>query len=110
VTCRVCCACAVSTAVHDQLGGVVEHRGIDSTDLPDESKLLQRLYSLNVMRLEGHEPDTEVWTVRPALQTAAVAAGRLQLCMCSTGQLDNRWLQTAATCAANLDACGCPAC
>jgi hypothetical protein len=56
-------SCAVSTVVHDQLGGVVAHRGIDSTDLNDESKLLQRLYALNILRLEGTEPQVALWTV-----------------------------------------------
>lgn len=63
---------AVSTAVHDMLGGVVEHRGTDSTDLPDESKLLQRLYALNVMRLEGQSPDVQLWRVNTSLNSAVV--------------------------------------
>ena len=41
----------------------MEHRGVDETDLPDSTKLLQRLYSLNIMRLEGLEPDVNLWTV-----------------------------------------------
>jgi hypothetical protein len=82
VTCRVSCACAVSTAVHDQLGGVVEHRGVDSTDLSDESKMLQRLYALTVMRLEGHEPDLELWTVRLALQAEMLLLLLLDGCSC----------------------------
>jgi hypothetical protein len=59
-------AAAVCTQVHALLGGVVHHRGIDHTDLPDDTKLLQRLYSLNVMRLEGREPDVQLWMVRAA--------------------------------------------
>lgn len=56
---------AVSTLVHAQLGGVVEHRGFDSTDLSDGQKLLQRLYALNIMKLEGRLRDTdlELWQV-----------------------------------------------
>ena len=53
----------VSSCVHDLLGGVVEHRGIDSTDLDDATKLLQRLYALNILLLEGHNPDVALWTV-----------------------------------------------
>jgi hypothetical protein len=63
---RPSAAAAVSSQVHALLGGVVEHRGIDHTDLPDDTKLLQRLYSLNVMRLEGLEPQLELWTVSAA--------------------------------------------
>jgi hypothetical protein len=55
---------AVSSCVHALLGGVVDHRGTDAWDLADDTKLLQRLYALNVMRLEGHEPDVVLWTVR----------------------------------------------
>jgi hypothetical protein len=56
----------VSSKVYDLLGGVVEHCGNDDIDLPDETKLLQRLSSLNVMRLEGAEPDVQLWTVSDA--------------------------------------------
>jgi hypothetical protein len=55
---------AVSSCVHGLLGGVVEHRGTDAWDLADDSKLLQRLYALNILRLEGHDPDVELWMVR----------------------------------------------
>jgi len=44
----------------------VEHRGVDDTDLSDEQKLLQRLYGLNIMRLEGLDPDVNLWTVGAA--------------------------------------------
>jgi hypothetical protein len=50
--------------VHELLGGVVEHRSTDAHDLSDDTKLLQRLYALNILRLEGQEPDTALWTVR----------------------------------------------
>jgi hypothetical protein len=63
--------------VHALLGGVVEHRGIDHTDLPDDTKLLQRLYSLNVMRLEGCEPDAALWMV-----SAAVCLGQMDMALC----------------------------
>jgi hypothetical protein len=53
----------VSRQVHELLGGVVEHRGTDAYDLSDDIKLLQRLYALNILRLEGQEPDTAFWTV-----------------------------------------------
>jgi hypothetical protein len=55
---------AVSSCVHALLGGVVDHRGTDAWDLADDTKLLQRLYALNVLRLEGHSPNVELWTVR----------------------------------------------
>jgi hypothetical protein len=55
---------AVSSCVHGLLGGVVDHRGTDAWDLADDTNLLQRLYALNVLRLEGHEPDAQLWTVR----------------------------------------------
>ena len=78
-TCRPCvttavlhCA-AVSSKVHELVGGVVEHRGVDETDLPDDTKLLQRLYSLNIMRLEGLEPDVNLWTVRVRVVQQSVA-------------------------------------
>lgn len=64
--CTSACAAAVSSKVYDLLGGVVEHCGNDDIDLPDETKLLQRLSSLNVMRLEGAEPDVQLWTVSDA--------------------------------------------
>jgi hypothetical protein len=70
---------AVSSCVHDLLGGVVVHRGTDAWDLADDTKLLQRLYALNVLRLEGHEPDVALWTVRlqgsqlPPANAAAMA-------------------------------------
>jgi hypothetical protein len=54
----------VSGQVHELLGGVVEHSGTDAHDLSDDTKLLQRLYALNILRLEGQEPDTALWTVR----------------------------------------------
>jgi len=54
----------VSSKVHELVGGVVEHRGADDQDLSDDTKLLQRLYGLNIMRLEGLEPDVQLWTVR----------------------------------------------
>jgi len=54
---------AVSSKVHELVGGVVEHRGTDDQDLSDNTKLLQRLYGLNIMRLEGLEPDVQLWTV-----------------------------------------------
>lgn len=57
---------AVSGQVHQLVGGVVEHRGIDDTDLSDEQKLLQRLYGLNIMRMEGLDPDVNLWTVGAA--------------------------------------------
>lgn len=56
---------AVSTAVHDTLGGVVEHRGTDATDLSEQAKLLQRLYALNVVQFEGHYPNLSLWKVGP---------------------------------------------
>jgi hypothetical protein len=31
--------------------------GTDAWDLADDTKLLQRLYALNVLRLEGHSPN-----------------------------------------------------
>jgi hypothetical protein len=57
--------------VHALLGGVVDHRGTDAWDLADDTKLLQRLYALNVLRLEGHEPDVQLWTVSRTGSTAA---------------------------------------
>lgn len=54
---------AVSTQVHDLVGGVVEHLSTDEDDLSESQKLLQRVYSMSIMRLEGHEPDLELWTV-----------------------------------------------
>jgi hypothetical protein len=69
---------AVSTVVHDQLGGVVAHRGIDSTDLSDEVKLLQRLYALNILRLEGTAPDVALWTVS-LLRDAGTAVRALRV-------------------------------
>ena len=62
---------AVSSCVHALLGGVVDHRGTDAWDLADDTKLLQRLYALNVLRLEGHDPDAELWTVRRTIVTAS---------------------------------------
>lgn len=53
----------MSSQVYEQLGGVVEHRGSDAWELPDDTKLLQRLYALNILRLEGHQPDAALWTV-----------------------------------------------
>jgi small ubiquitin-related modifier len=67
--------------VHALLGGVVEHRGIDHTDLPDDTKLLQRLYSLNVMRLEGHQPDVQLWTVSAVCGLTSLAG------LCNSGKL-----------------------
>lgn len=53
----------VSGLVHELVGGVVEHRSTDSTDLPADVQLLQCLYSINILRLEGLEPDINLWTV-----------------------------------------------
>jgi len=61
----------VSSKVHELVGGVVEHRGTDDQDLSDDTKLLQRLYGLNIMRLEGLELDVQLWMVR---------AGRMHCC------------------------------
>ena len=60
---------AVSSCVHALLGGGVDHRGTDAWDLADDAKLLQRLYALNVLRLEGHDPDVALWTVRQSPST-----------------------------------------
>ena len=57
------------------MGGVVEHRSTDAHDLSDGTKLLQRLYALNVLRLEGQEPDTTLWTVRVYMNAALSTAG-----------------------------------
>jgi hypothetical protein len=65
---------AVSSCVHGLLGGVVDHRGTDAWDLADDTKLLQRLYALNVLRLEGHEPDVQLWTVRGHNSTPSCTA------------------------------------
>jgi hypothetical protein len=43
----------------------VEHRSTDEDDLSDSQKLLQRVYSMNILRLEGKEPDLQLWTVSP---------------------------------------------
>lgn len=74
-----CCPpAAVSSCVHELLGGVVEHRGTDAQDLADDTKLLQRLYALNIMRLEGHTPDVALWTVRGAACQATQPANTRQ--------------------------------
>jgi hypothetical protein len=65
---------AVSSQVHALMGGVVEHRGTDAYDLSDDTKLLQRLYALNVVRLEGQEPDVTLWTVRMTVHAYASVA------------------------------------
>lgn len=51
---------AVSQQVHELLGGVVEHCQMVE---PERDKLLQRLYALNIMLLEGMVPDVNLWTV-----------------------------------------------
>lgn len=54
---------AVANQVHELIGGPVEHCGNDDRDLHDDTKVLQRLYSMNVMRLHGLEPVVELWQV-----------------------------------------------
>lgn len=66
-------AAVVANKVYELIGGPVEHCGNDDRDLPDDIKLLQRLYSMNVMTLEGYEPDVTLWQVRPAPQGTATA-------------------------------------
>lgn len=59
----LCCAvlcCAVSGQVHELVGCVVEHRGTDEDDMSGVDKVIQRLFSLIIMRMEGLEPDMEL--------------------------------------------------
>lgn len=51
---------AVSQQVHELLGGVVEHCQMVE---PERDKLLQLVYALNIMLLEGMVPNVNLWTV-----------------------------------------------
>lgn len=53
----------MSYQVHELLGGVVEYCEDDESDTSPGDKLLQRLYALNIMLLEGLVPDVNLWTV-----------------------------------------------
>eukprot|EP00884_Botryococcus_braunii_P012420 jgi/Botrbrau1/21179/Bobra.0061s0070.1 len=51
----------VAEAVHELLGGRVKHIGTDEDDLEDEVKMLQRLYSMNLMSRQGYAPQFDLW-------------------------------------------------
>ena len=46
------------------IGGEVDHASSDEDDLSDAAKMLRRLYALNLMMLEGWQPDITLWQVR----------------------------------------------
>ena len=73
----------MSSLVYEQLGGVVAHRGTDAWELADDTKLLQRLYALNILRLEGHQPDAALWTVRRQHYQNTEVAARKCACIAS---------------------------
>lgn len=53
----------ISTKVHKLVGGVVRHVATDEDDLCDSDKMMQRLYSMNVMASLGWKPAVELWQV-----------------------------------------------
>jgi hypothetical protein len=57
----------VARAVHEVVGGEVEHRSTDEHDLSDGQKRSRRLLALNLLRLEGWTPTLEFWEVNHAL-------------------------------------------
>lgn len=66
-----------STAVHELVGGVVEHVPSDEQEGVSETGLmLQKLYSMNLMAYEGSDPNLEFWEVRrPTDRLAGRQAG-----------------------------------
>jgi len=53
----------VSRAVHQLIGGEVEHIGTDEEDLNDHDKMLNRLYALNLLEISGFAPIVTLWQV-----------------------------------------------
>lgn len=53
----------ISSRVHELVGGVVRHAAMGEKDLSDNEKMMQRLYSMNVMASLGWKPNTRLWEV-----------------------------------------------
>jgi hypothetical protein len=46
----------VSTAVHELVGGVVDHVPQDEQDMTETAMMLHKLYSMNLMAMRGGTP------------------------------------------------------
>jgi hypothetical protein len=54
----------VARAVHDLIGGEVDHASTDEDDLTDDIKVLRRLAALNLLAAKGWSPTLAFWEVR----------------------------------------------
>lgn len=100
-----CCVLQVSTAVHELVGGVVDHVPTEEQDLSETAVMLQKLYSMNLIAYEGSDPNMEFWEVRPCwagcagciVQQQHVSVSFAMTIMCSCLWC-RQWLQNLFYC------------